>query len=789
VQEVQGACAPRTVCAKSPGDTSGVYNSHVVHSCVLVVVTVLGACGRIGFAPGDAPGDAPTPLGAPRSIAAGRVVSCAVVDDGSLWCWGSIANQSLGSPVTGAIVSPTRVGSDTDWVEVVVGAAYACARKQDGSLWCWGSNAAFAFGSDPSTVEIVPVRVEGPADWAAITIGAGTCGLHDDGSASCFGAWTGGATQAIIEPGRTFRSIAGNSTDAGISCALDAGGALWCWWIDSFGMTAPMQQDAGPDTAVAVGDTAVLLVRADGTLWTLPLTSPPSPATQLSPASGWTSPTAGFGYGCAARDGALWCWGDNDVGQQGDARAAGRAVPSMIDGDHTFDHLSSGGKHTCAARDGVLVCTGLGTSGELGDGVVRWGSSATLPSTWTGRLDTADYTISFNSVSVAVGSDARAYWWGILGRLNDPRTESAPAPIGSMAVLDAAALGYGVAAIRTDGTLWLWGRLYEDDAHADLPVQIDTASTWRAVDGSLEHVCGLQADDSLWCWGRNLYGQLGDGTTTDHASPARVGSATYREVSTAVAATCGIQTDDTLWCWGRLAGTAGTTTSPRRIDNASWTHVAAGAFRVCGIHADGSLWCWGEPSGDLTESPRRVGADTDWSRVSCGDSHTCAIQQDGTLWCWGATCTGRSRIATSRCSTPRGASVRSISGWTWSRASTRPAGGRPRIRSSAWAGPQRSAVAWRGRHRSSRSPGDPARRMCPEQGRTRAVFGRCPRTFTRSSCARSRPLAPARLTRHSRPRPPPSSFPSACRAWERSWSNAPTSRTCAPRGTRRSARG
>lgn len=116
------------------------------------------------------------------------------------------------------------------------------------------------------------------------------------------------------------------------------------------------------------------------------------------------------------------------------------------------------------------------------------------------------------------------------------------------------------------------------------------------------HTCGIQIDGSLWCWGWNNHGQLGDGTRENQKSPVLVDAG----------------------------------------DN-SWTSIAAGGEHTCGVKSDGSLWCWGNNEygqlGDNTTSdrnvPNRVGDASQWSVVTAGEDFTCAFTDDGSLWCWG----------------------------------------------------------------------------------------------------------------------------------------------------------
>ncbi len=167
--------------------------------------------------------------------------------------------------------------------------------------------------------------------------------------------------------------------------------------------------------------------------------------------------------------------------------------------------------------------------------------------------------------------------------------------------------------------------------------------------------CMIQASDSsLWCWGPNTNGKLGDGTTTAATTPVAVsGGGQWLMVSLGSSHSCGIKTDHTLWCWGRNGagelGNNSTTDShvPVQIPG-SWSSVATAAggsynYHTCGIKTDGTGWCWGYNFyGELgigstsdKHVPTAISGGGTWTDIVVGDVGSCGIKTGGAGYCWG----------------------------------------------------------------------------------------------------------------------------------------------------------
>ncbi|OPY68532.1 MAG: Regulator of chromosome condensation (RCC1) repeat protein [Syntrophorhabdaceae bacterium PtaU1.Bin034] len=168
-------------------------------------------------------------------------------------------------------------------------------------------------------------------------------------------------------------------------------------------------------------------------------------------------------------------------------------------------------------------------------------------------------------------------------------------------------------AIKSDGTLWAWGSNVSGQlgdgttANRSVPTQIGSATNWNVIAAGEAHNVAIRSDGTLWAWGSNVSGQLGDGTTTTRATPIQVGAAT------------------------------------------NWSAVAAGDTHTVAVRTDGTLWAWGSNvSGQLGDGtivnktvPTQIGTVTNWSTAAAGSAHTVAIRTDGTLWAWGSNASGQ----------------------------------------------------------------------------------------------------------------------------------------------------
>ncbi|GIV95656.1 MAG: hypothetical protein KatS3mg057_0313 [Herpetosiphonaceae bacterium] len=342
--------------------------------------------------------------------------------------------------------------------------------------------------------------------------------------------------------------------------------------------------------------------------------------------------SAGGSHSCALlADGTARCWGYNYSGQLGDGTTVSSPSPVVVGGATPLTDivaLSAGGYHSCALlADGTARCWGNNWAGQLGDGTTTDSASPVVVGGATPLMDIVALSVGgYHSCALVADGSARCWGANWSGQLGDGTSTSSPLVVGGATPLtDIMALSAG-------------------DAHS----------------------CALLSDGTARCWGANWYGQLGDGTTTDSASPVVVGGTSPLTDIVALSAggvhSCALLADGTARCWGNnwygQLGDGTTTSSPSPVVVGGATPLtdivalSAGWYHSCALLADGTARCWGDNysgqlgDGTTTSSPSPVvvgGATplTDIVALSAGWYHSCALLADGSARCWGANWDGQ----------------------------------------------------------------------------------------------------------------------------------------------------
>lgn len=573
--------------------------------------------------------------------------SIGIKTDGTLWVWGDQARFSgINSSSFYTLYSSVQVGSDTDWSKCFKGSNGGFAIKTNGTLWAWGVNTNGICGILSATDPIIsPVQVGTDTNWSFVDCASSSnstiVALKTNGTLWSWGTAANGTlgngttTPNISSPVQvgTLTNWASVSAGSGFVTAVKTDGTLWAWGLGTSGQL-------GDGTAV----------------------SKSSPI-QVGTLTNWASVSAGSNFSMAVKtNGTLWAFGGNANGQLGDSTSGiDRSSPVQIGALTTWSksiasYFPSG---YALKTDGTLWSWGTGSFFQLGDGTLLSRSSPVQIGSF-GGVTTFKLMAGWSQAAVYLLADNTLYGWGG-GRpqLNIGLNGIAPRYTTS----NVAEASFGVSHscfIKSNGTMWgnglnTSGQLGQNSTSTPLykvPVQIGALTTWATVSAGTNLSMAVKTDGTLWGWGASINGGLGNGTTTPNiSSPVQIGTLTnWAKVSVGSSYVLSIKTNGTLWAWGLNTsgqlgdGTTVDKSSPVQIGTlTTWAKVSAGTSFSMAVKTDGTLWAWGlGTSGQLGDgtnvsksSPVQVGTLTNWLQCSSGQNFALAVKTDGTLWSWG----------------------------------------------------------------------------------------------------------------------------------------------------------
>ena len=350
-------------------------------------------------------------------------------------------------------------------------------------------------------------------------------------------------------------------------------------------------------------------------------------------------------------------------------------------GKTCIQQVSSGASHSCALlTDGTIRCWGSNTNGQLGNGAL--GDSATpvtVLATANGApfLHATQISCGVEASTCALRGDHTAWCWGwnMYGQLGNQATTNSSLPVEvttapGTPLTDIAEIVMGerhACARRTNGTVWCWGLNNEGElgngtlSSSLVPVQVIAGGGPFVAAGlilSYESDCAWDGGGQLYCWGWNMYGQVGDGTTTAPKEPLAIGLGSIASVASAWRTTCASTAQGNAYCWGYGSDgelgdgtyTAHPTPAPVLVaaggaDLTGVVEVGLGDATSCARRSDGSVWCWGSNGyGQLgtgllspatQASPVPVALPAQATALAVGNDHACALLADGSVVCWG----------------------------------------------------------------------------------------------------------------------------------------------------------
>lgn len=607
--------------------------------------------------------------------------------DGTLWAWGVNTDGQLGDGTKSYRDVPVQVGTAKDWKSIYVGYKHTLAIKTDGTLWAWGDNAFGQLGDGTLVDKTVPTQIGTATDWQSLAGGIEhSVGIKTDGTLwtwgrNGYGQLGDGTTIAKNTPTQIGTDTNWKSIRAANhqTLAIKADGTLWGWGINTSGqlgdgtsVSKNIPTQIGTATnwkSIDTGAQHSVGLRTDGTLWAWGYnnwgqlgdgtTISKYTHVQIGTATNWQTVAAGNGFTYATKtDGTLWAWGSNNFGQLGNGTSGGSITsPAQVDSSSDNMQVFAGESHILVQTfDSFLKSCGRNDNWQLGDGTKTHKNTFTpmacpgycIPPTplSSANITSGTATLNWTAATVTPGQ-------GYVYLYN-----TSPTVGGIQGATTSTSTTANLANLLPDTTYYWWvASNCGFSPYTWIPggsfTTLPTTATgcWQSVSGGINFSMGLKTDGTLWTWGDNYDGELGDGTMLNRNTPTPIGTDNnWTKIAAGTYFSVAMKADGTLWTWGdNFKGQLGdgTTTKrniPKQVGTAAdWVDIATGENRAFAIKSDGTLWGWGDNSkgqlGDGTvinkSLPIQIGTATDWLSVKSGGTHTLAVKTDGTLWAWG----------------------------------------------------------------------------------------------------------------------------------------------------------
>ncbi|MGO8672144.1 MAG: choice-of-anchor tandem repeat GloVer-containing protein, partial [Capsulimonadaceae bacterium] len=583
------------------------------------------------------------------SAIAGGEHCLAIVGSGptsTVWTWGFNYYGELGNGTTSGttpndvpveVVGAGGSGNLTGATAIAAGYFHSLAIVGSGStstVWAWGDNVDGELGNNSLTNSDFPVEVEGIGGAGYLT-GATTIAGGDFHSLAIIGAASTGptvATAAVATP----NPVTGTTTNLSVLGADAAGeSTLTYTWT----YTGPAGVTFSANGTNAAQDSTATFTQAGTYTFTVTITDP-SALTVTSSVIVTVDQTL---TGIVVTPQTSATMGLNSTQQMN--AVANDQFGSPLATQPSFTWSNTG--------VGSIGSTGIFSSG---------------PTAGTAHPEATASGVSGSTTITVVAAGTPFDWgWNSFGQLGDGNYVSSPAPVQALDITSVTAVssgGYDSMVLQSSGAISTWGdNAYGQlgngtDTNSDIPVAVSQSTGLTdaaAISGGGYHSMALQAGD-VWTWGDNLFGQLGNGSTTNSDVPVQVsGVSSVTAISGGGLHSLALESSGQVWAWGNnLYGQTGLLppASGGHLDTDVPVHVAGlpaatavsgGLYHSLAVGSSGTVWAWGynvygqlgNNSTTTTNVPVQVSGLTGMTAISAGGYHSLALRSDGTVWAWG----------------------------------------------------------------------------------------------------------------------------------------------------------
>ena len=558
------------------------------------------------------------------AISAGVGHVLLISDNHKIWAWGQNDSGQLGDGTQTARLTPVQIrnSTDSDYLSnieaVAAGDNHSLGLDADGTVWAWGDGGLGQLGNGANSSSLFPVKVKN-------FNGTGT--LSD-----------------------VIAISAGN----GYSIALKKDGTVWAWGSNDKGQ---------------LGNAANVN------------TNLPVQVSNLAQVSMITSGINSKTTMAVTSDGNVWAWGDGGLGQLGNGALLDSNIPLQVSGVSNVISINGGKNRSVVLKSDKTVWSwGSNVSGELGDGT---NNSSDVPVQVLNLTD-VNYIGGGSDHSLAIRANGTVWAWGnnSKSQLGDGTVsnKSTPVPVEAFgsgnSVMVSGGEGFSVA-LKLDGTVWTWGWNFNgklgvnDVVNRSTPVQVwgsaqGIISGFSDISSGYAHNLGLKSDGTVWAWGSNGFGQLGDGTNINRLTPIEVvGLTDVIAIAAGYNHSLALKSDGTVWSWGWNSygqlgdGTQTSQSLPVQVKASSTpgdylqniSAISLGDTHSLALRSDGTVWAWGGNGkgqigiggiGFFQPYPQQVKDKTggsfltNVSSISGGGYYSLASLYDGTAWSWGS---------------------------------------------------------------------------------------------------------------------------------------------------------